>query len=742
MEENARDEDAIEFRKASGVMKVEGATEMVSPSIVRDGPCLKATLENLRRGVGGKPMSNATLSSARHQALDFLQEIVRHYSSDVAVGEVGEGGTGAASSARPIVGRCPTGLLYGRVQSGKTLAMIALTSAAFDNGFKLVLVFTSNYLELVKQTRRRFQAVDGRKIFDSTRPEDWSAETDHISRQLARSGVVVVCAKDPTHTKALVDLLERTSASKYPALIFDDEADQATPDTTTAARARGGTNAPLRGSAIFRRIVLNDDQDEFGHSVREKLRHNVFVQVTATPYALILQRTEHPLRPKFTLLVEPGDGYTGGESFFSAGHVGDSRGQPPLIFVPTTEQVELATDSPSPPQGLTRAVCFFVVSAAAQQLTDAQVAVEGQNFLCHTSVKKGEHDRLGDMIRKFVDQIGTDLLGGLHPGTTKTSLLWAYDELRRTLPDVRPFDEIVTWLTAHLHLRTFYVVNSDRSDAAFSSGLNFIVGGNILGRGLTIDNLLVTYYLRSAKVTQMDTMLQHARMFGYRRKLMPFTRVFVPETLAVRFHHIHESEQNLRQQFRETPDPLIPTIQTVANLRPTRLNVLDGASIGTFEPGQHLYPFVPVYRRAELGESEKRIRKILARLLGKEELDARFIEIDIADAKSLIKAVPVSEADEDRWDPKAIFSVLDSISDQCQGKAFLYLRSIRRKSEEHKLLTGAVSDDELTNAKARSRPVLFMFHENGQGRTWDSVPFFYPSLVFPSTMKDHVFNVS
>jgi hypothetical protein len=68
------------------------------------------------------------------------------------------------------------------------------------------------------------------------------------------------------------------------------------------------------------------------------------------------------------------------------------------------------------------------------------------------------------------------------------------------------------------------IVNSANSPVDFGRQLNFIVGGNILGRGLTIDNLLVTYYLRRAKVSQMDTVLQHARMFGYRQPLMPYTR--------------------------------------------------------------------------------------------------------------------------------------------------------------------------------------------------------------------------
>jgi hypothetical protein len=731
--------------------EVTVAGEIATPAVVTDGQCLKQTLLNLKRGVGGKPMKEETLTAARAQAINFLGEIVKHYAMDISPGEVGANGSGKATQNIALAGRCPTGLLYGRVQSGKTLAMIALAAAAFDNNFKLVIVFTTNYLELVKQTKSRFQAVDGRKIFDSTRSEDWSAEAEHFARQLSRSGVVIVCAKDPTHTNHLVHLLEKTKAADYPAIVFDDEADQATPDTAVAARARvrdaaasratgkKAPKAPERSSAIFRRIVLNDDGDEVGHSAREKLKHHVFIQVTATPYALLLQNIEHPLRPKFTLLVEPGQGYTGGEHFFASEIVGTPRAKAPIVFTPSTEATELTSSPKKPPLGLRKAICFFLNSAASQQLMFPETATGGQNFLCHTSAKMGDHGKLRDLIRGFVDALETELLEGLPDGTYRNDMVGGYDELKTTLPGLPNFAEIVAFLKTRLHLRTFYVVNSEGSDAAFSSGINFIVGGNILGRGLTIDNLLVTYYLRSAKVTQMDTMLQHARMFGYRSQLMAFTRVYLPESLALRFHHIHQSEQKLRDQFRDLPSPATPAIQRAANMRPTRLNVLDGGAIGTFGPGEHLWPYLPVYARSEVLDSEKKIRRALQKIVGSDALSIRFKEVPIADMISLIKLVPVSDADEDRWNRKAITKFLEWLQDQ-GSSGCLYVRSMNRGAT--KLMTGAVSDDELHKAKARATPVLFLFHENGTEQHWDSVPFFYPSLVFPSSMNHHVFNIS
>ena len=101
-------------------------------------------------------------------------------------------------------------------------------------------------------------------------------------------------------------------------------------------------------------------------------------------------------------------------------------------------------------------------------------------------------------------------------GEIGVNLEKGYRELGRTLDALPPFDAVIADLRQRLPRRQVITVNSDGAAADFSRGINFIVGGNILGRGLTIENLLVTYYLRSAKISQMDTMLQHARMFGYR----------------------------------------------------------------------------------------------------------------------------------------------------------------------------------------------------------------------------------
>jgi hypothetical protein len=135
-----------------------------------------------------------------------------------------------------------------------------------------------------------------------------------------------------------------------------------------------------------------------------------------------------------------------------------------------------------------------------------------------------------------------------------------------------------------------------------------LIGGNILGRGLTIDDLLVTYYVREAQVSQMDTVWQHARMYGYRRALMPFTRVFLPRSVAQRFKGIHESEEELRELLRLEADGENVPIRLVTGTRATRRNATEPAVLRFVRGG--LQQIFPLYLQEDQATAA-RIRQIL-----------------------------------------------------------------------------------------------------------------------------------
>jgi hypothetical protein len=717
----------------------EGTARIVSEAtveMVTDGPCLTGTLEQLETGVGAKPMPHAALAKVRTDAIGLLGKVLHAYATRVAPGEVGAAGTVLAADGGPISGRSPTGLLYGRVQSGKTVAMITFCAAAIDNGFRVIVVLTSDFVKLVEQTADRFAALDGPLIKNALQSDSWNDDREHVKKHIAKHGVVFICTKNQQRLTALVDFLNAIGAADYPALVLDDEADQATLDTTVQARTSGRKNAPTQPSAIHRKTV----QDDEGQSIRQTLRHHVFVQVTATPYALLLQNVDSDLRPTFTHLLEPGDGYTGGEAFFDVAHV--EQALPPLVSVDEEESAQIESQLDGvPPLGLQRALAFFLVAAGAQNVLEPLSRSVGQNFLCHTSQKTTEHARVAMLIRHYLNRLSDDLESGSTDAETMMRLHWGYDELRRTMPDAPPFDAIVERIAKRLPRRDVPIVNSANSPVDFGRQLNFIVGGNILGRGLTIDNLLVTYYLRRAKVSQMDTVLQHARMFGYRRPLMPYTRVFLPDSLAARFHFIHNAEQNLRRQLVASGGPNRVTVETMSALRATRLNVLDTRNLSAYEPGGHIYPGGPGLSRKDLDRGPA-IEAAVKKLLGGTLREGEFVPVALSDLLSLLPQMPFDEDLANMWDPSMLARVLERMGPRYGNRGFIFYRPMKRRKPT--LPTGALSGDELREARNQSAPVLCVFRDDGRAMMahTNGREYWYPSLVLPSDMPTQVFNTT
>src|SRR5262249_34900457 len=156
----------------------------------------------LKRGSrDARPLPAAAAERVREQAAELVGELVTAYARDVAHGEVGAGGSAKASESPPTGGECPTGLLYGRIQSGKAAAMIVATAMAIDNGFRVVVVLTTNYEKLVDQTASRFSvlAIDGPLVFSSNDKTGnayvWDSDAENIARNIAEHGLVTVCAK-------------------------------------------------------------------------------------------------------------------------------------------------------------------------------------------------------------------------------------------------------------------------------------------------------------------------------------------------------------------------------------------------------------------------------------------------------------------------------------------------------------------------------------------------------------------
>jgi hypothetical protein len=224
---------------------------------------------------------------------------------------------------------------------------------------------------------------------------------------------------------------------------------------------------------------------------------------------------------------------------------------------------------------------------------------------------------------------------------------------------------------------------------------------------------------------------------------MPFTRVFLPESLARRFQHIHESEQALRDLLDEEGTGRALPVQTAGNLRPTRANILDVAAIAAYRPGQQVYPIEPVHDPAALGDTVAVIDRELRRLFGGSPRNNEFLAISIEEMQRLIERVRV-QPDGGDWDTDGLRQVLATLAPRYGGRAMVYVRKMVRS--EPTLSQGAISGEEQAQARRMGCPVLFLFKDGeprspGTPNPWLAT-FWYPTVSFPRDMPAMVFNRS
>lgn len=698
-----------------------------------DGPVTKGTKDNLIEGVRSSAMSEEAVGAVFKQTAVIASGLIDIYRTGIAEGEVGENGSGRASSDAIVAADPPTALIYGRVQSGKTVAMILTAALCLDNGFRVVVVLTTDNVALVGQTADRFRDLAGPRIFAGVKVAgsyDWEGQQDDLKQSVPTNGMVIVCAKNSVNLPEVMNFLQAVDAAAYPVLVLDDEADAATPDTTVAARAKGSTKAPAQPSRMYRLVVENKDPGELGFSLRERLPHSLYVQVTATPYVLFLQKEGERLRPSGTYLLEPGSGYTGGEAYFGSFDASDTAAVPeaPIVLVDATESATIKREVPN---GLVRSIDFFLLSACALSRAEQGWPKGGLKHLSHTSHTTTEHKIVSEHITGHLNHVRRTLASD--DGEAYFAL--AFAELLRTVPDAPSLSDLLKVCRRALPHADVYRVNSKVKPLSYGPRLNFLVGGNILGRGLTIGNLLVTYYVRQAKVSQMDTVWQHARMFGYRKAYLSYTRVYLPRQLATRFSELHEGEELLRRAVNDGDIQTI-LIRLPASSRATRPNVVDPNIVRGIRAGRkQVNPAGWIEDRAAARKIVKLLSNGNPALLEDSPRDQRGATLSFEQCIELIQNVPVAK--DDIWDRDVITALFKSYEEKADsGELFVYVRELAPTSRDR--TKGRLSGDEieLLRRKKDGLPALALLHIG----EFPSPDAWFPTVVMPANSPGFVFS--
>ena len=181
---------------------------------------------------------------------------------------------------------------------------------AFDNGFSISIVMTSNFNDLVNQTHMDFSSgLSGLLIL--TKDDALEKEVVGARLVLERTDgcLLIVCSKGTKSLNNVSKFLRGIFADRYPAIIFDDEGDQASLDTNTRKRTKQASSGVLVAPSPINDIIQN--------KLRPAVQRHVYVSVTGTPQAVLLQSADSSHRPSFIKMLPPGSSYIGGDVFFS-----------------------------------------------------------------------------------------------------------------------------------------------------------------------------------------------------------------------------------------------------------------------------------------------------------------------------------------------------------------------------------------------------------------------------------------
>lgn len=372
----------------------------------------------------------------------------------------------------------------------------------------------------------------------------------------------------------------RKLVTKLPLLMIDDEADNASVDTGEQMFNDDGTpdeeHQPKTINSLIRQVL---------HAFTRK----AYVGYTATPFANIFihhkgatPKEGQDLFPRsFIINLAAPSNYVGPARMFgkmtSEGRTGalplsrdihdhydpssDSGWMPPKhkkTHVPTHNGQETV------PPSLREAIYVFVLACAARDLRgqDDQHSSMLVHVTRYVDVQNHVREQVEEVVRRMRQKIGRgigaeelldqlrniweqdflpirDQVAALSPAEECPPEMPGWDKVLAALPDV--LDDI--------EVRSINGTAKDALDYATpGAALKVIaIGGDKLARGLTLEGLCVSYFVRTTKM--YDTLMQMGRWFGYRPGYLDLCRLYTSSDLVTWFSHIADASEELREEF-------------------------------------------------------------------------------------------------------------------------------------------------------------------------------------------------
>ena len=460
------------------------------------------------------------------------------------------------------------GLVLGYVQSGKTSNMAGIIAKAADSGYKFIIIFAGLTDALRRQTQIRIENditnhSKERWHWLTDQNDDFIASPQPLPDTANKVTKICVIKKNVNILQRLLEKINQLTTSrvrKMTTLIIDDECDQASLNTRENRDIAGdisGTNKLIKDTLYTLKKVS-------------------YVGYTATPNAPFLTSPQSAdgtdnLFPKdFIVPLKEPKNYFGVNKLFQNEENNDGEYELPFIrrieeeevpFLQPPSQKERFNFIPKLTINLVKACDYFLLALSAR-------ACRKQNsehccMMIHTSRYTEMHDAFLPLIKgEWLQPIIRDLKENKNRTLKRLQSLWEKeisileDSTRSNLncPDKpEKFDDLKPHLLTQA--LTIEVLRENSNNENEEDRLDFeketihaiVIGGDVLSRGLTIEGLLCSFFLRES--SQDDTLMQMGRWFGYRKGYEDLPRIWMTYSVEYDFSKFIEKEEHMRRRI-------------------------------------------------------------------------------------------------------------------------------------------------------------------------------------------------
>lgn len=484
------------------------------------------------------------------------------------------------------------GLVIGQVQSGKTSLYTALINKATDARYKIIIVLTGMMEDLRRQTQERLDneyvgkkstdqnflspetlATGVRTIIKSARlrakddcpnslttvENDFNINSKRCMNLSFKNGTFLfVVKKNADILQNLTEWIKNNHGNDipYPLLLIDDEADNASINTSKPEETPSTINKHIRKLlSLFSR--------------------SSYVGFTATPFANILMNSDddnfRDLFPKdFIFMTDVPEAYFGLEKLvmkyeqekgaLNKDELSDEQWRkleelPGLSFIEDASKAfpfkHKKNHLPFLNESLKEAIRYYILVNAVFKLKN--IKLPKTSMLVHVSRFVNVQVKLHNHIKDYVSNLNSSLynLSSSLSGTEDENI----NDFRVTYEKRLAQLSGLSWETVKDHLLEkedlssldIYTQNGDSKPVKHNKALNIIVGGNSLSRGLTLEGLCVSYFYRNCGF--YDSLLQMGRWFGYRAEYLKYCHLWLAEDTLRNFADVHVAIKDLEEEI-------------------------------------------------------------------------------------------------------------------------------------------------------------------------------------------------